>query len=119
MFRVALLALIVPTPCLAGLHYGGESFAELPCQWRGLLLDQRALRQVAVKPAAGKAAVGLRLRYEQEAARLAKKDRLTADEAADLGALHLRLGEVDRAVGVLRPAQSAHPKHFRLAANLG
>jgi len=103
----------------SSLHYSGETFAELPCQWRGLLLDQRALRQVAVKPGKGAAASPLRTRYEQEAARLGKLAKLTPDEAADLGALHLRLGSLDRAVEVLRPAQVANPKHFRLAANLG
>jgi hypothetical protein len=103
----------------SSLHYSGETFAELPCQWRGLLLDQRALRQVAVKPGKGAAASPLRTRYDQEAARLGKLAKRTPDEAADLGALHLRLGNVDRAVEVLRPAQVANPKHFRLAANLG
>lgn len=114
MLRLALLvALLLPAPCLAGLHYSGETFAPLPCQWRGLLLDQRTLRQVAAKKGP------LATRYVREAGRLAAKGTLSADEAADLGALHLRLGDADRAVEVLRPAQAANPKHFRLAANLG
>src|SRR5207253_2787963 len=45
--------------------------------------------------------------------------KLSADEAADLGALYLRLGETARALEVLRAAQRAHPVHFRVAANLG
>jgi hypothetical protein len=44
---------------------------------------------------------------------------LTADQSADLGALYVRLGELNKALEVLRPAQRAHPVHFRLAANLG
>src|SRR5262249_30091562 len=63
-----------------------------------------------------------RSRYESEAqrlTRLAKERALTADEAADLGALHLRLGDVNRALDVLQPAQQAQPLHYRLAANLG
>src|SRR3954468_15743390 len=91
--------LLLPAPAWAGLHYSGETFAELPSRWRGFLLDQRALRQIGVKPPAGQPAGPLRVRYEQEAARLAKlaHDRpLTADEAADLGALYLRLGETTR-----------------------
>jgi hypothetical protein len=107
----------VPGRAWAGLHYSGETFAELPSQWRGFLLDQRTLRGVAVKPA-GPA----RARYEEEAAKLAKAAgtrKLTADEAADLGALYVRLGDLARALEVLRPAQREHPAHFRLAANLG
>jgi hypothetical protein len=96
--------------------------AELPSQWRGFLLDYRMLRLVAVKPAGTTTPLPIRVRYEQEAAKLSKaaKDRpLTADEAADLGALYVRLGEVGKALEVLRPAQREHPTHFRLAANLG
>src|SRR5262249_50881231 len=51
--------------------------------------------------------------------RLAATRKLTADEAADLGALYVRLGEPARAIDVLRPAVRAHPLHYRLAANLG
>ena len=31
-----------PVPCRAGLYYSGETIADLPSQWRGYLLDQRA-----------------------------------------------------------------------------
>src|SRR5262249_43822795 len=105
----------------AGLYYSGESFAELPSQWRGFLLDQRSLRNIALKPAAGARANPTRTKYEEEAARLEKKGRaaLTADEAADLGALYVRLGDAGKAVEVLRDAGRAHPDHFRIAANLG
>src|SRR5262249_45769416 len=34
-------------------------------------------------------------------------------------ALYVRLGEVERALAVLRPAQQQAPYHYRLAANLG
>jgi hypothetical protein len=111
-----------PGRAWAGLYYSGETFAELPSQWRGFLLDQRTLRGVAVKPAGAAPAGPARARYEQEAATLAKAARtrkLTADEAADLGALYVRLGDLPRALEVLGPAQRAHPAHFRLAANLG
>jgi tetratricopeptide (TPR) repeat protein len=121
MRRAALLlALLAPTaPAHAGLYYSGETYNELPSRWGGFLLDQRLLRQIAVKPPAGRPAPAARLRYEHEAARLANKAGRTADEDADLGALYLRLGEPGKALGVLRPAQRAHPAHFRLAANLG
>jgi hypothetical protein len=118
---VFLALLLMAGPLRAGLHYSGEAFAELPSQWRGFLLDQRALRQIAVKPGTG-AASPARIRYEAEAGRLtqlAKERRLSADESADLGALLIRLGDLNRAIEVLRPAQQANNTHYRLAANLG
>ena len=69
----------------AGLYYSGETYAELPSQWHGFLLDQRLLRNIAVKPGAGVQASPARLRYEDAAAFLekAKRERkLTADELA-------------------------------------
>jgi hypothetical protein len=119
LFVFCLLLLAGPSVCRAGLYYSGETYAELPSRWRGFLLDQRALRQVAVKPAPNRPASPMRARYEQEAAQLAKRAHLSADEAADLGALYIRLGDTAKALEVLRAAQRAHPVHFRLAANLG
>ncbi len=120
---VIVFGFLASSPALhAGLYYSGETFAELPSQWRGFLLDQRGLRTLAVKPAAATPARPARKHYETESARLSELSRrrkLTADEAADLGALHVRLGEPARAVEVLRSALREHPKHFRLAANLG
>jgi hypothetical protein len=106
----------------AGLYYSGEQIAELPSQWRGFLIDVRALRGVGIKPAGRVPASPLRKRYQEEAGRLAKDARtrkLSADEWADLGALYVRLGAAAKAVDVLRAAQREHPHHFRIAANLG
>src|SRR5262245_422177 len=114
-----LLLLASSAPARAGLYYSAEDLDELPSRWRGFLLDQRALRQAAVKPTKDVPASDLRKSYEQAAAKLAKQDRLDADEAADLGALYVRLGEPAKAVQVLRAAQRDHPVHFRIAANLG
>ena len=117
-----LLTLLIPPTVRAGLHYSGETYNQLPSQRRGFLLDQRQLRGIAVKGTSKNPASPARLHYEQEAAKLAKlaKERdLTADEAADLGALYIRMNDVGRALEVLRPAQRAHPTHYRLAANLG
>ncbi len=113
-----LVLLLLAAPATAGLHYSGETFAPLPVKWRGFLLDHRALRGVAAERG------GSPLRAEYAAARdglerLAAKRPLTADEAADLGALRVRLGEPGKAVDGLRSAARAHPNHFRLAANLG
>jgi tetratricopeptide (TPR) repeat protein len=106
----------------AGLYYSGETIAELPSQWRGFLLDQRTLRNIALKPAAGAQPGPVRLKYEAAAADLektARERKLNADELADLGALYVRLGDTARAVEVLRNAQRENPHHFRIVANLG
>jgi tetratricopeptide (TPR) repeat protein len=122
VFAVACSLCCWPATSSAGLYYSGETIANLPSQWRGFLLDQRALRLAAVKPAPGKAGSPLRIKYLEALAnleKLAQKRALTSDESADLGALYIRLGESDKAVACLRAAQRIHPKHFHLAANLG
>src|SRR6516165_2351173 len=95
---VAGIAFLSLAPLLqAGLYYSGESFAELPSQWRGFLLDQRALRMIAAQPI-GVAPSPLRKDYLEAVAKLektAKERKLTADELADQGALYVRLGEID------------------------
>jgi len=120
---VALLGwLSVAVAARAGLYYSGETQNELPSQWRGFLLDQRMLRTIGVKPAPGVSPSAARATYEGAAAKLEKTSRerkLTADELADLGALQTRLGDLAKAVDLLRTAQREHPNHFRIAANLG
>jgi hypothetical protein len=118
----AFLFLLLPSPTFAGLHYSGEQFAELPSRMSGFLVDQRMLRTVAVERPGNLPASPLRDDYLAAAARLeklAKTRALTADEVADLGAVYVRLGKPDKAVGVLSPAARKNPDHFRLAANLG
>ena len=118
-----IVGLILPASAPAGLYYSGENYAALPSQWRGYLLDQRALRNIAVKPTPGQDAAPVRVQYEKAAAGLQKRldqdGNLPADEWADLGALYVRLGEPVKAVAVLRDAQRLHPNHFAIAANLG
>ncbi len=117
-----LVLLLLPVRVSAGLYYSGEVYAELPSQWRGFLLDQRALRQIAVPPGPKVEASPSRLHYQQQAATLEKKaaqSKLSAAELADLGAIHVRLGDVTKALTVLRGAQREHPNHFHIAANLG
>jgi hypothetical protein len=111
--------LLCATPAHAGLYYSGEKYAELPSQWRGFLLDQRTLRNIAVKGTPQSAESPGRLRYWQEADKLEKQHKLTADETADLGAIYLRLGETAKALALLRPAQRMHPNHFHIVSNLG
>jgi tetratricopeptide (TPR) repeat protein len=106
----------------AGLYYSGEQIADLPSQWRGYLLDQRTLRNIAIKPTEKRPAGPDRLRYEKalkELERIAKDRPFTADELADQGAILVRLGETAGAVEILRGAQRRYPNHFRIAANLG
>src|SRR3954463_8137136 len=110
--RVLAVVLLAPALARAGLYYSGETVADLPSRWGGYLLDHRALLLIARKPTKDNPTSPLRVRYAQEADRLAKKDKLTADEAADLGALYLRLGVPAKAVAVLRTAQRANATHF-------
>jgi hypothetical protein len=118
--RLALLCgLLLPTVAPAGLYCSQETIAALPSQWRGFLRDHRQLRGIAATAAPLSPA---RKAYQQEAARLteqAARRPLDAEEAAELGAFLLRLGETSRALAVLQPAQRRHPRHFHLAANLG
>src|SRR5438552_18495945 len=101
LFRwgLSLLAVLIfsTPPARAGLYYSGEEIAPLPSQWRGFLLDQRLLRNLAFRPLPGTPANPLRQRYEKALAGLetaARSRKLTADEQADLGALCVRLGNV-------------------------
>jgi cytochrome c-type biogenesis protein CcmH/NrfG len=104
----------------AGVYYSQEVAAELPSQWRGFLIDQRALRFAAVAPKGGQPANPLREQYETEAVRLAKLPKpWTAETSADLGALYLRLGQPSKALEVLRQAARTYPEDFKIAANLG
>lgn len=121
--RALLFLLVLCSSARAGVHLATEELNPLPAKWRGFLLDLRALR-TAANPSTGglRTATPLRDTYLTAALKLeakAKSAPLTADEVADLGALHLRLGQPDKAVAVLRPARRASPDHFRLAANLG
>lgn len=113
---------LCPAVARAGLYYSGEPFADLPSQWRGFLLDQRALRLAGVRPPAGAAVPPLRAEYEAAAGKLESLERLrplTAGEQADLGALYVRLGEPGKAVALLRAAKRQNPGHFTITANLG
>jgi len=117
-----LVVVLAAAPARAGLYYSGETAAELPSQWRGFLMDHRALRLIGVTPAAGAPIHLLREQYAEAAGKLeeaAKKRALTADEAADLGAILVRLGRPAKAIEILRQAHRDHPDHFRIAANLG
>ncbi len=120
-FAFCLLILLAAGPVRAGLYYSAERQAELPSQWRGFLLDHRALRMIGIAPSKV-APTLLRRQYQEAAEKLvgtAKRRPLNADEAADLGAIYIRLGEVPKAIETLRAAQRRFPENFHLSANLG
>jgi hypothetical protein len=132
---VAFIFATSPSPARAGLYSSFESYADLPSQWRGFLLDQRVLRMIGValpvtpsppSPLPQGERGADRSQSPIRAAVLERKKRLegkgegrSADETADLGAALIRLGEIDRAMDVLRAGLGKHPNHFAIAANLG
>ena len=78
-------------------------------------------RPIAVLPGPNQPANPLRDVYHDDLDRLTKlaaQKPLDPNDAADLGALHLRFGQMDKAVEVLRAAQRVYPDPFALAANL-
>lgn len=119
---VAVLLCLFTSHLHATIHYSGEKYANLPSSWKGFLADHRMMR-VASIPASPKTPPSLlRLEYQAAVDRLLtdKKQRsLKATELADLGALYLRLGQIDAAIDVLRPATTRFPGDFALQANLG
>ena len=105
----------------AGVHYSKEQFADLPSQWRGFLPDQRFLRQLAIKLPKEQAKNELRKSYESDLARLEKLVEIRQSQPvdfADMGALHIRLGNYARAVEVLRLGDRVFPAQFRILSNL-
>jgi hypothetical protein len=105
-----LAAATTALPAAGGVHYSGDQFRPLPARWNGFLPDLRHLRSPAGP---------LHDRYAAAARELERVPAPTADQLADLGALHLRLNRPADALAVLRPAARRFPDHFRLAANLG
>ncbi|MSR32198.1 MAG: hypothetical protein EXR99_11900 [Gemmataceae bacterium] len=105
----------------AGVHYSGESLASLPTQWRGFLLDQRQLRQIAIPGKAGQSPSPFRKKYAEERHRLEKAKKvgdLTPVELADLGALNIRLGNTNAALAILQSANRQFPSQYLILSNL-
>ncbi len=118
---VWVMLLLFAWPAQGGIYYSGERFAELPSEWRGFASDLRLLRSIAVPTTPTQPASTLKLQYQDALKKLedVKKQRsLSADEQADVGALLIRLGQLDAALAQLQQAQREHPRHFAIAANL-
>lgn len=106
----------------AGLYSSYERYAELPSTWKGFLADQRMLRVAALAPSPQTPPSSFRQELTAAAERLQSKgakNPRTPDEAADLGAILIRLGKIDAALSSMREVAAAHPQHFALQANLG
>src|SRR5882757_6752914 len=117
LLAIAAVSILFAGSARAGLHYSGDSFTELPSKWSGFLVDHRSLRTAGIEKPKDAQQSPLRETHLAAAAKLeerAKKQPLTADELADLGALFVRLGKPERAVEVLRAASRKHPDHFRI-----
>ena len=109
---LALMAVLSPS-AHAGFYLVCENANPFPIQWRGYLLDLRAIRM-----AAGKARSPLQDVYSNTISRIEKLASPTADDLAELGGCYLRLGKSSEALGVLRKAARQHPDHFRIQAHL-
>lgn len=118
-FLAFFICLVVAAPLHAGLYYSAEVQAELPSQWRGFLLDTRALRMIGVNSPNPTLLREQYLAAVAQLQKLAKQRELTADEIADLGALHVRLNQLQQAIEVLQAGSRKHSEHFRIAANYG
>lgn len=117
-----LLFAVDSTSARAGVYIRQEEWRPLPAEWRGFLPDHRALRLTAAPEFSSAPAPALRGLYAESALKLediAKSRSLTADEAADLGGLYIRLGKPEQAVPLLRQYARTDPTHFRVQANLG
>src|SRR5262249_48936012 len=81
---------------------------ELPSQWRGFLLDQRALRNIALKPTGRLRSTPERNRYEAALAQLVKTAGgrpPTAEGIAAPGAVYLGPGGNGQSPANFTPAQ--------------
>ena len=117
---VCLIVLALPTkPSRTALFGRNSRRPSIAVAW----LSNRSSRLRLIGVPRGRRSLHLlREQYEDAAGKLeaiAKKRALTADEAADLGALFVRLGRPAKAVELLRKAHRDHPEHFAIAANLG
>lgn len=104
-----------------GVYYSQESYNELPSQWRGLLMDQRQLRQLGIEPKPNQTSTELRKKYLQDLSRLdklSKERKLLPEEFSDLGALLIRLNQAPQALETLRKADREYPQNFRILSNL-
>ena len=104
-----------------GVYYSQESYNELPSQWRGLLMDQRQLRQLGIEPKPNQTSTEFRKKYLQDLSRLdklSKEKKLLPEEFSDLGALLIRLNQAPQALETLRKADREYPQNFRILSNL-
>src|SRR5438105_1671782 len=112
-----LLILVLPALASAGLHYSAETPAELPSQWRGFLVDLRALRMIGVPPAPTAPLHLLREQYEDAAGKLEVADKkadpairkkLAADDVAMVQQLALWLPSDGRLLWLLGELANQH-----------
>ena len=103
-FGLLAILLLSQGALIAGVYYSQESYNELPSQWRGLLMDQRQLRQLAVEPKLKQISSEFRKKYLQDLSRLdklSKERKLLPEEFADQGALLIRLNQAPLALETL------------------
>jgi hypothetical protein len=121
MIRFAMMMFVIggSSPVWAGLHISLEPPAELPAEWTGTLVEIRKLRMLAIpRGDSSTAATALHNSYVDALLKLESKTDRNATDEADRGGILIRLGEIEKAIGVLKAARAQHPRHFAIAANL-
>jgi tetratricopeptide (TPR) repeat protein len=109
---LVLLAILSPS-AHAGFYLACENANPLPVQWRGYLIDLRAIRM-----AAGRARSPLQDLYSNTISRIEKSTSPSADDLAELGGCYTRIGKSAEALGALRKAARQYPENFRIQAHL-
>jgi hypothetical protein len=118
LIGIVLCLALIGQPVRAGVDYSGEEIAPLPAQWRGFLLDLRALRMIGIEPKAGEEFNPLRAQYRDACAKLEAIPKRTPRETADLGAVWIRLGQPRKAIELLRKSRGDSPESYAILSNL-
>jgi len=121
LLAVLLLSFALAAPASAALSESGETFAALPARWTGFLTEHRLLRLIAVANTAEGSSGLLREQYLDSVARSLEartKAPLDARRTADLGGLHIRLGDYPKAIEVLKAGLKVYNEDAKIFGNL-
>ncbi|MEZ6140224.1 MAG: DUF3299 domain-containing protein [Zavarzinella sp.] len=115
----SVLGNILANSCFAGIYITSDTPAPFPCQWRGYLLEHRAVRLAAVPGNRVNAAHPLREQYLRKVTLLeaSKPTSESPIRIADHVGMYVRLGNYEKAVQIARAAPRSASEHFAILAN--